>query len=128
MKAFCKEFPADPTSVRQARAFIAAALGAAHPFADAAVLVVSELATNAVRYGTSTTYTVAVTCDARSAHLAVTNTGSHALGDAAYSDTDAESGRGLALVRDYSTAWSVTQDVDTIIHADFGAAAVPVAA
>src|SRR5580704_8005337 len=45
--------PGRPEHVREARAFVAKALGELHPALDTAVLLVSELVTNAVMHSTS---------------------------------------------------------------------------
>lgn len=52
VRVWCRDFPARPDQVGQARKFLAAALGGC-PAADDAVLVVSELAGNSVLHSAS---------------------------------------------------------------------------
>jgi serine/threonine-protein kinase RsbW len=52
VRKHCQVFPAAPSQVRQARNFLAAALGAC-PVADDAILCLSELASNAVLHSDS---------------------------------------------------------------------------
>ena len=92
-----QRFPLDPPSVRDTRAFVRTVLRAAgrDDAIDAALLVVSELATNAVEHGGTG---FGVTVDASvGVRLAVEDGGS-GLPVQQSADTASVSGRGLALL------------------------------
>lgn len=100
------ELSAEPASVPAARRFVRAALTevvAAEVAADLQ-LVVSELVTNAVQYGTESPIAVAVGYDPGAAFVAVTNTSAvtSAVGPVStwnISDVRQLDGRGLGIVR-----------------------------
>jgi len=106
------DLPGDVTSVAKARRYVRVLLAnIAHPRADDAVLLVSELVANAVRHSDSALpggqVTVAVACCSGTLHIDVIDAGSPT--------TKPElrpapgpltcSGRGLWLVRELSSAW-----------------------
>ena len=107
-----RAFPNAPAGVRDARAYVADALRGADPNAvDAAVLMVSELATNAVVHTTSP-FTIGIDqCD-HEVRISVTDEGAGTprLRHAAASDTD---GRGLSIVDAFAVEWGVDQRPDS---------------
>lgn len=96
-------FPGLPEEVGRARRFTRDVLGNA-PYAEAAALVVTELATNAVLHTTSGhpaggTFHLTLTATPRSALITVTDTGgAHSIPQATRRGADDPHGRGLALV------------------------------
>lgn len=103
MDPIVKEYPATADAIRAARAFIAETFGD-HPDAYDARLLVTELATNAVRYGSGTHFTVTI----EGRRVTVANAGDAPLPNpnpAPYADLDAESGRGLGFLTDFARAW-----------------------
>ena len=71
-----RTFPNDTASVREARRYVLEVLGAiAQPVADAIALMVSELATNAVRH-TSSRFTVVADRTEEQIRVAITDDGS----------------------------------------------------
>jgi anti-sigma regulatory factor (Ser/Thr protein kinase) len=107
-----RAFPNAPDGVRDARAFVASALRGAEPNAvDAAVLMVSELATNAVVH-TASPFTIGVDRSDHEVRISVTDqgVGTPRLRHAASTDTD---GRGLGIVAAFAIAWGVDQRSDS---------------
>jgi serine/threonine-protein kinase RsbW len=106
---FTREYPGIPQSVGDTRRFAAAVLGGC-PAADAAVLAVSELATNAIRWSRSGsldgTYVLkAVITPITSAVVYVADLGGH--GHTAGRDFDEGGGQGLRLVAAAAAAWGI---------------------
>ena len=100
--------PAGPAAVAEARSQVAAAI---HSWdipvdVDVAVLLTSELVTNAIRHEAGTTIMLAVTCICGQLRVDVHDTACSmpVLMDA---PADAEAGRGLMLVASLSTDWGV---------------------
>ena len=107
-----RAFPNAPDGVRDARAFVADALRGADPNAvDAAVLLVSELATNAVVHTTSP-FTIGIDRWDHEVRISVTDQGEGTprLRPATASDTD---GRGLGIVDAFAVEWGVDQRPDS---------------
>jgi anti-sigma regulatory factor (Ser/Thr protein kinase) len=107
-----RRFPNAPDGVREARAFVAQTLRGADPNAlDEAVLMVSELATNAVVH-TSSPFTIGIDRSDHEARISVTDqgVGTPRLRHAASTDTD---GRGLGIVAAIATAWGVDLHPDS---------------
>jgi anti-sigma regulatory factor (Ser/Thr protein kinase) len=102
MDTFTQEYPATPASVAAARAFVAAHFANQPDVQDDARLLASELAQNAVRHGDGARYGVTVERHTTEVRVYVTNSGDGGRvpekTDADFTDTDAESGRGLGLV------------------------------
>lgn len=99
------EFAATPAAVRQARAFVEATLAAwdLDDVAEVAVLLTSELTTNAVRHA-RTAFTVAVAC--RPPELVVeVGDGSDSLPVQRPKSVRSEGGRGLQLVAALARSW-----------------------
>lgn len=100
-------FPGHPREVAQARRFVASLL-ADCPVADTAVLLTSEVVTNALAHtlsGDAGTFEVVVWRGARTACVAVVDSGAAGTPAAGRFDPDAEAGRGLALVASLAARW-----------------------
>jgi serine/threonine-protein kinase RsbW len=103
-------FAGEAASVAQARAFVVKTLGAGWPGLDDVLLMISELASNAVRHtasGTGGVFGVTVSLAEHTARIEVTDAGSPTQpaipdGDADLSD---DGGRGLRIVNALATAW-----------------------
>jgi serine/threonine-protein kinase RsbW len=113
-------FPGNPESVRAARRFVATET-AGHPCLDDALLVISELATNAVRHtrsGQGGSYDVLVTVAAASVRIEVMDQGGGNMPCLRLDRGVAENGRGLAIVADLATEWGhQTTDAGTRVQA-----------
>src|ERR1700736_6081556 len=99
-------FGPNPGVVREARALVAGVLDREGFPADAvfvAVLLTSELVTNAVRHA-RTDLEVVVSIDERLAHVAVVDRNTR-LPQPALAPSDATTGRGLKLVDAMASAW-----------------------
>jgi anti-anti-sigma factor len=105
-------FAGEPESVAAARRFVATAVvGIGDDLRDRMVVMVSELATNAILHG-ATGYTVHVEHSARCVRVTVADGGG---GQPSVRRPAAEElhGRGLQIVRDLSDAWGVTSEPGT---------------
>ena len=71
---------------------------------DVAILLTSELVTNAIRYEASGTVMLAITCSCDQLRVDVHDT-SHSLPVVVDATGDAETGRGLMLVANLATEW-----------------------
>ena len=103
-----RRFPAMPASVSQARRFLLAAVPGASPDeTDELVLLLSELATNAVQHAT-TEFEVGVRMapDGRSVRVEVSD-GADGYPTPQEQVADAPNGRGLHIVRALADAWGV---------------------
>jgi anti-sigma regulatory factor (Ser/Thr protein kinase) len=102
--------PADPTSARRARKFVADALQdeRTEQWEMAAKLLVTELVTNAILHA-RTEVTVTVSLEGDELRLAVRD-GSARMPSARAYDLEAATGRGLALVNRLSSRWGVDPD------------------
>jgi anti-sigma regulatory factor (Ser/Thr protein kinase) len=102
----------DVTSVRAARAFVTGVLShwGLPDAIETATLLVSELATNAVRHA-STRYAVVVTRTATGAHVDVLDDTEQSPQPAAV-NLEADNGRGLLLVAGLATSWGPTPDAE----------------
>jgi anti-sigma regulatory factor (Ser/Thr protein kinase) len=104
---FLRAFPGHPDQVAQARHFVARALASCPAVADA-VLLTSELATNAVQHsatGCGGAFAVAICHGPGRVRLTVTDDGSAGHPLMAVGDELATSGRGLILVDCLATRW-----------------------
>ena len=97
---------AEPASAGEARSQVGATVQAWEIPVDPsiAVLLTSELVTNAVRHETGDTITVVITCAYRQLHVDVHDT-SGTLPVPMDGPPDAETGRGLVLVASLSSSW-----------------------
>jgi CheY-like chemotaxis protein/anti-sigma regulatory factor (Ser/Thr protein kinase) len=103
-----EQFAHDVASVPQAREFVRgqlAAWGAAR-FVDDALLVVSELATNAVVHAESA-FTVRLKLSGAALRIEVADEAATSSPEPRVADDSAEGGRGLFLVSAVSSAWGV---------------------
>jgi anti-sigma regulatory factor (Ser/Thr protein kinase) len=107
-------FDAVPKNVSEARAFVADLLGPDHPCADVAVLLCSELVTNAVLHSKSGraggTVTLVVTDLTASVHVKVIDDGSATSIPVVKADVYAPDGRGLFLVEHLADQWGYESD------------------
>lgn len=100
-----RAFPGEPASVREARRFVHDTLDALAMASDTAVLLASELATNAVVHA-DTSYTVTIRPLRGGVHIAVEDGSPVRPARRRYSVTSG-TGRGLSLVEDVATEWGV---------------------
>jgi anti-sigma regulatory factor (Ser/Thr protein kinase) len=103
-----------PKNVARARAFVAEVLGPDHPCADVAVLLCSELVTNAVLHSDSRrpggTVTIAVADLSDSVEVKVIDEGSASSIPVVKADTLAADGHGLFLVENLAERWGYESD------------------
>lgn len=108
-----RTFPGSPVAITEARRFVTALLGAWSGTEDAE-LIVSELATNAVRHSASGRFggcfTVAVQADRGRIWLGILDQGGQRTPHPLPPQADEEGGRGLALVAALAASWGVTGD------------------
>jgi serine/threonine-protein kinase RsbW len=101
--------PGRPAYVREARSLVASAIGVGHPRADTALLLTSELVTNAVTHSRSRqpdgTLDLLVATGVYGLLVAVTDDGSDSNAPVIRSSPGAESGNGLLLVETLADAW-----------------------
>jgi anti-sigma regulatory factor (Ser/Thr protein kinase) len=97
---------AGPAAAAQARNQLRAAIRAwdACVDSDVAILLTSELVTNAIRHGTGQTVTLAIACSPGELRVDV-HDASDTLPLLAEAQSDAETGRGLMLVASLSAEW-----------------------
>lgn len=99
------EYAAAPETVSEARRFVSATLDGWGADADAATLLTSELATNAVIHARSV-YTVTIERYDGQVRIGVVDRSPSQAHRRHYSSTSA-TGRGLAMVAELATAWGV---------------------
>lgn len=108
--------PGRPEHVREARAFIAKALGELHPSLDTAVLLTSELVTNAVMHSSSRcvggSVSVVIMEAAGGVRIEVADEGSDLSAPVVRGDVYASDGHGLFLVQTLSDQWGYLRDDD----------------
>jgi anti-sigma regulatory factor (Ser/Thr protein kinase) len=114
----CWPLPADHSAASAARSIVAGEL-ADHPMVDDAVLVVSELTTNALEHGEHPVE-LAIDSQPTRIRIQVTNAGAAGAPEVrAAGDLD-DGGRGLAITEALSLAWGWGVDADrTTVWADF---------
>jgi len=123
--------PGRPEHVREARAFVAKALGDLHPALEDVVLLTSELVTNAVMHSASHSaggiVTVQITGSADGVRVEVTDAGSDLSAPVVRGDVYASDGHGLFLVQTLSDQWGYLRDGNgTTVWFWLGTAAGPV--
>jgi anti-sigma regulatory factor (Ser/Thr protein kinase) len=101
--------PGRPEHVREARAFVTKALGDLHPSLDTAILLTSELVTNAVTHSSSRrpggTVTVVITESGGGLRFEVGDEGSELGPPLVRSEMLATDGHGLFLVQALASQW-----------------------
>lgn len=106
--------PGQPDHVRQARGLVVKALGDLHPRLDDAVLMTSELVTNAVMHTNSRRPggTVAVTIQesAGGVRIEVADSGSELTAPVVRSEVYSADGHGLFLVQCLADTWGYLRD------------------
>jgi len=99
-------YPEEPASVSKARAFVANALrDASGEVRDRAVLITSELATNAIIHAHSS-FTVTTTVTADEARVSVTDTGGE-VPQPRRPDPSEAHGRGLLIMSTLADRWGI---------------------
>jgi len=106
--------PGRPEHVREARAFVAKALGELHPGIDTAVLLTSELVTNAVMHSSSRcaggSITVLIMETTGGLRIEVADEGSELSTPVVRGDVYASDGHGLFLVQTMADQWGYLRD------------------
>ncbi|MGO8958338.1 MAG: ATP-binding protein [Streptosporangiaceae bacterium] len=106
--------PGRPERVREARSFVAKALGELHPNRDTAVLLVSELVTNAVTHSKSRCEGGAVSLvvmeSAGGVRIEVADQGSDCSSPVVRGDVYASDGHGLFLVQTLADQWGYLRE------------------
>lgn len=101
--------PGRPEHVREARSFVAKALGDLHPALDDAILLTSELVTNAVTHTASRcpggTVTVMVAESPGGVRIEVSDAGSELSAPVVRGEVYASAGHGLFLVQTLADQW-----------------------
>jgi anti-sigma regulatory factor (Ser/Thr protein kinase) len=109
-----RSFPGKPDQVARVRGFVRLVLGPV-PVADEAVLLASELATNAIVHtasGHGGTFAVTVKRYPSAVRVEVHDTGSHRMPVPRAQDHQAEEGRGLGLVSLIADRWGHSGNQD----------------
>ena len=108
LRGYSVRLTAGPAAAAEARSRVRAAIGAwdAPVDQDLAVLLTSELVTNAIRHEIGQAITLAITCSGDELRVDVHDT-SRAWPMIEDAPADAETGRGLLLVATLSAGWGV---------------------
>ncbi|MDP9848644.1 ATP-binding protein [Streptosporangium lutulentum] len=116
-----QRFTAIPSQVRPARTFVAELLGDDHPCRDDAMLLTSELATNAIEHPTGPAdrpqeFLITVTFVLNGVLITVQDPGSSQIPCPKTTGPYATGGRGLTLVNDLATRWGFHRDsIGTVV-------------
>jgi anti-sigma regulatory factor (Ser/Thr protein kinase) len=106
--------PGRPEHVREARTFVAKALGELHPCLDTAVLLTSELVTNAVMHSCSRciggSISILIVESPGGTRIEVADEGSDLSSPVVRGDVYASDGHGLFLVQTLSDQWGYLRD------------------
>lgn len=106
--------PGDPEHVSEARSFVIKTLGEAEPATEVAVLLASEVVTNAVLHTNSRlpggTVSIAIFEIGGGVRIEVSDDGSRASAPVVKSDGCARGGHGLFLVQSLANQWGYTRD------------------
>ncbi|MFC4906411.1 ATP-binding protein [Actinomadura gamaensis] len=97
-------FASEAAQVAAARRWVLEAVGRAHPAADDCVLLVSEVFTNALRYGAGDSIEVGAFADAQAVRVEVVDGGGDTLPHLV-DDPCGENGRGLPIIRALAADW-----------------------
>jgi anti-sigma regulatory factor (Ser/Thr protein kinase) len=101
-----RSFPGAPESVPSARHFVASVLSdLPKDLLERAILMVSELATNAVKHG-GTDFEILVECTSNELHVEIADTG-HGAPTVRRALPQDSSGRGLHIVETLADEWGV---------------------
>ncbi|RJL20789.1 ATP-binding protein [Bailinhaonella thermotolerans] len=102
-----RQFPALEREVTNARAFISGLLGQAHPHHDDAVLLTSEIATNAIRYARpdATSFSISAQTTETSTLIAITDAGGTTIPLICKPADQDPGGRGLFMLDTLATTW-----------------------
>ncbi|MEV7964723.1 ATP-binding protein [Sphaerisporangium sp. NPDC088356] len=114
-----RRFPCSTDQVAKARRFVGELLGEHHPAQEIAILLTSELATNAIQHGScggeggapSFLVLVLVSRDNARALVAVLDRGSNKVPYLRNGGPDSTGGRGISLVDQLSARWGFTRDI-----------------
>ncbi|KAB8197662.1 ATP-binding protein [Nonomuraea phyllanthi] len=110
---WCRNFPGTRAQISEARQFVTSYLGD-RPETDTAQLVVSELATNAIRHTRSGLpggrFGVTVHAGIDLLIIAVLDEGSPSVPHLCQAEDEEQSGRGLHLVETLTTRWGIHGD------------------
>ncbi|WP_326641902.1 ATP-binding protein [Streptosporangium sp. NBC_01755] len=128
---FSQRFAATPDQVRPARIFVTEVLGDDHPLRDDAVLLTSELATNAVEHSSGPRdagpidppreFVVTVAFLPHGVLITVQDPGASEIPGTRKPGLDATGGRGLMLVNELATRWGFHRDLSgTVIWFELG--------
>lgn len=123
-----RRFTATPDQVKPARKFVAELLGDSHPLRDDAMLLTSELATNAIEHPTGPAarpqeFLITVTFLLQGVLITVQDPGSLEIPCSKASNLDATGGRGLALVNSLAARWGFHRDsIGTVIWFELSSA------
>ncbi|MQA84018.1 MAG: ATP-binding protein [Streptosporangiales bacterium] len=106
-------FDGTPDQIPAARRFVRDAMGGEHPCRDEAVLLASEIATNAVQHtatgrrsdGGTGAFTVVVVHDDGWVYVQVIDEGAVTIPCTCGARLDGENGRGVALIRELAWQW-----------------------
>ena len=111
MQRRARRFPGRPEHIADARRFVAAPLAAWPTTQEAALLLVSELVTNAILHSASGeeggSVEVGYALDGQEVHVEVVDAGGAAPPSRHAGYLEAVSGRGLALVEALASGWGV---------------------
>jgi anti-sigma regulatory factor (Ser/Thr protein kinase) len=106
--------PGRPEHVREARAFVAKALGELRPGLDTAILLTSELVTNAVMHSTSRcaggSVSILIMEAGGGMRIEVADEGSELSSPVVRGDVYASDGHGLFLVQTLADQWGYLRD------------------
>jgi anti-sigma regulatory factor (Ser/Thr protein kinase) len=112
-----RRFPCSTDQVAKARRFVGELLGEHHPAQEIAILLTSELATNAIQHGScggeggAPSFLVLVSRDNARALVAVLDSGSNTVPYVRDVGPDSTGGRGISLVDQLCARWGFTRDI-----------------
>jgi anti-sigma regulatory factor (Ser/Thr protein kinase) len=109
-----QRFPCAADQIAKARRFVADLLGDDHPSQEIAILLTSEVATNAIRHGSgeeaaAASFLISVLHDEARVVVAVFDSGSRSIPYLRSVGLDATGGRGIGLVDELGIRWGFTR-------------------